>query len=304
MTKRLIHLFFLLGPLLFLTGAASAAVPSITVRGLTIDYSPFTLVAKPGEELAIGMDEGFEVLLNNSQVGKRITGAWAFTAPKQPGHYPVSVSNGKESELNLNLFVTVPVSNVSKETLNGYRIGPLPGGYWKHPELYRSPEGFIEVTEDLLDLQLSPHFTLRQFLCKQESDYPKYIVLKEPLLALLEALLGAVRERGYSATTFGIISGYRTPWYNRKIGNVPNSRHVYGDAMDFFVDVDDDGRMDDLNGDGRHNEGDVDLLATIAKEFMRAPGNEAFRGGVGRYNKNSRHGGFVHVDTRGYNARW
>ncbi len=121
---------------------------------------------------------------------------------------------------------------------------------------------------------------------------------------LLEGLVGAVQDAGYPITTLGVISGYRTPWYNRSIGNVSNSRHVYGDAFDFFVDLDGDGRMDDLNGTGRHDRADVDLLAGIVDEFMRRPGNAPLLGGMGRYYKTSRHGGFVHADTRGFPARW
>lgn len=153
-------------------------------------------------------------------------------------------------------------------------------------------------------MPVSPHFTLGQFLCKQESQYPKYIVLQESLLILLEALLGAVREAGYPVATFGVISGYRTPYYNKRIGNVANSRHVYGDAMDFFVDVDGDGLMDDLNGDGRKNREDIDLLYEIVEAFLRRPENKVLVGGVGRYYQSAHHGGFIHVDSRGYRARW
>ena len=204
----------------------------------------------------------------------------------------------------LNLFVGRPVSEISDGLLNGYRIGQPPPSHKKYPTLYRAPEVYFEVTVDNVDTHLSPHFTLRQFLCKQESDYPKYVVLRESLLLLLEGLVGAVSEAGYPVHTLGVISGYRTPWYNKSIGNVSNSRHVYGDAFDFFVDVDEDGKMDDLDGNGRHDRGDVDLLVGVVDEFMRRPENAHLMGGVGRYYKTSRHGGFVHVDTRGFAARW
>jgi uncharacterized protein YcbK (DUF882 family) len=113
-----------------------------------------------------------------------------------------------------------------------------------------------------------------------------------------------VQAAGYPVETFGVISGYRTPYYNKQIGNVPNSRHIYGDAMDFFIDLDGDGRMDDLNGDGDNNRADVDILFEIVKEFKRRPENSELAGGVGRYYQVSHHGGFIHVDTRGYKARW
>ena len=296
-------LLFLL-PLLLSAAAAQASTPTITVRGLSVNHSPFTVVAMPDEALAIGAPAGHDATLDGKPTGQRQGESLQLKAPTRPGVYSLRISNGDDSLVALNLIVTVPASAIRDETLNGYRMGPPPPGHDKYPELYRPPAGFIEVTEDLLDLQLSPHFRLRQFLCKQHSGYPKYIALQESLLLLLEGLLGAVRERGHDIDTFGVISGYRTPWYNRKIGNVANSRHVYGDAMDFYVDEDGDGRMDDMNGDGLHDQRDVDLLAAIAEEFMTRPGNSLLYGGIGRYDKTGRHGGFVHVDTRGYGARW
>lgn len=278
------------------------------VRELAVAYSPFSVIVLPGESLALPVLVGS---LNGASLNAAVDlevvvaeRALQISAPDEPGMYPISLqlANGESRELNL--FVTVPASAIVDESLNGYRMGPSPPGHPRYPELYRAPAGFIEVHEDMLDIRLSPHFTLGQLLCKQKSEYPKYLALKEALLVLLEGLLGAVRERGHPAQSFGVISGYRTPWYNKQIGNVPNSRHVYGDAMDLYIDVDRDGKMDDLDGDGDQDLQDVVVLAEIADEFMRRPGNSLVFGGVGRYGKTSRHGGFVHVDTRGYAARW
>lgn len=190
------------------------------------------------------------------------------------------------------------------EELEGYRIGPPPEGHTRYPDMYLRPGLYFRVTPRNIDTRLSEHFTLRQFLCKQESDYPKFVIVRESLLILLEGLIDAVHEAGYPVETFGIISGYRTPEYNRSIGNVPNSRHVYGDALDFYVDQDQDGVMDDLNQDGANNRLDVELLYDIVDEFKKLPESQRLFGGVGYYYKTSHHGGFVHVDTRGYRARW
>lgn len=278
------------------------------VRELAVDYSPFSIIALPGESLALPLLVGsLKLATLNAAADLDVViqdRALQISAPDQPGMYPISLQLANGESRDINLFVTVPASAIEDESLNGYRMGPSPPGHPRYPELYRAPAGFIEVNEDMLDIRLSPHFTLGQLLCKQESGYPKYLALKESLLVLLEGLLGAVRERGHPAQTFGVISGYRTPWYNRQIGNVPNSRHVYGDAMDLYIDVDRDGNMDDLDGDGDQDLQDVVLLAEIADEYMRRPGNSLVYGGVGRYGKTSRHGGFVHVDTRGYAARW
>jgi hypothetical protein len=296
-------LFFCL--LFSVSVVASADVPAVTIRGLTVDFSPFTLIAARGERLTVTAPQGFEVALEGKRLLSDNASDWIVEAPTAPGLYALTVSNAGGIKIHVNLLVMVAASAVKDHALNGYRIGPPPPGNSKHPALYQQPAGFIEVTEDMLDLQLTPHFQLWQFLCKQEDGYPKYLVLQERLLVLLEGLLQTVRNAGYPAQTFGVISGYRTPWYNKKIGNVANSRHVYGDAMDLFVDMNNDGRMDDLNRDGVNNRADVDLLADMAEKYMTStPTGRPVQGGVGRYSKNSRHGGFVHVDTRGYFARW
>ena len=129
-------------------------------------------------------------------------------------------------------------------------------------------------------------------------------MLREKLLYLLEDLLLEIQGNGYSIETFGFISGYRTPYYNRKIGNVKYSRHVYGDAADIFIDGDGDGRMDDVNADGVVDRGDIQLFYDIANRFKDARTASDYVGGLGLYKNNARHGGFVHVDTRGYRARW
>ena len=89
-------------------------------------------------------------------------------------------------------------------------------------------------------------------------------VLRQPLLVKLEQLLEEVNERGREAHTFTLLSAYRTPSYNAAIGNETTySRHSYGDAADIFVDANEDGRMDDLNRDGRHNLADAHWLGEI-----------------------------------------
>jgi len=204
---------------------------------------------------------------------------------------------------NLNHY---PASSIRKGRLQGYMIGSKPAAH-PHPDYakyYEAPAHFYEITADNIHTQVSEHFTLGQFLCKQASDYPKYIALQPSLLELLERLVEEFERLGYPVETFGVISGYRTPWYNRQIGNIPNSRHLYGDAMDFYLDADGNGRMDDINKDGRSDAADVDLLFGLVDTFRKQPENAGLIGGVGRYYPNDRHGGYIHVDTRGFRARW
>jgi hypothetical protein len=194
---------------------------------------------------------------------------------------------------------------VQGEYLNGYRIGRYPDKPLRGLAIYRPPAGFIEVTPENRDTRLSPHFTLGQFLCKQESGWPKYVVLRERLILKLEMILEEVNKRGHTARTFTVMSGYRTPFYNKAIGNVRYSRHVYGGAADIYIDEDPaDGNMDDLNGDGRIDYRDAAVLYAIIDDLYGHAWYQPFVGGLGRYRKTANHGPFVHVDVRGFRARW
>jgi len=86
-------------------------------------------------------------------------------------------------------------------------------------------------------------------------------MLRERLLLKLEMLLEEAKRLGLSVTTFQILSGCRTPYYNQSIGNETRySRHLYGDAADIYVDEDGDGSMDDLDGDGREDLDDAEVF--------------------------------------------
>jgi len=201
--------------------------------------------------------------------------------------------------------VIVPYSDLEGETLNGYRIGNYPARPLRGLSIYRPPRGFIEVTPENQATLVAPHFRLEQFLCKQEGGWPKYVVLKERLLLKLEVILEAVNRKGYKASTFAILSGYRTPYYNRLIGNVRYSRHVWGGAADIYIDENPkDEMMDDLNADDRIDYRDADVIYDIIDEMYGQPWYAPFIGGLGRYKRTRGHGPFVHVDTRGFHARW
>ena len=62
--------------------------------------------------------------------------------------------------------------------------------------------------------------------------------------------------------------------------------------------------MADLNGDGRHDQRDSKFLAQLVEKMTSKPANKKLSGGLGVYRPNKAHGPFVHVDTRGQEARW
>ncbi len=231
---------------------------------------------------------------------------WKWQAPSSIGLYPLKIiRDSMDDSMTLNVFVMVPYSCIEGEYINGYRMGRYPDVELKKLPIYLPPKGFVEVTEGNREAAVSPHFRLDQFLCKQESDYPKYLVLRTRLLLKLETILEKVNEQGYACETLHVMSGYRTPYYNKVIGNVKYSRHLWGGAADIFIDKDpEDGMMDDLNQDGRVDYQDAAILYDIIDGMYGKSWYEIFKGGLGRYRKTRNHGPFVHVDVRGFRARW
>jgi len=279
------------------------------------EISPYNVIGiflLPGEttfiEVVNSSTAGKFILKHSGgQVNRINNRQWRLKAHTTPGLYPATIYNPEQTDsVTLNIFVMVPRSEKRRGYLNGYRIGHYPVTPLRGLAAYRAPKGFIEVTPENENTYLSPHFQLKQFLCKQAGDYPKYVVLQERLLLKLQLILERVNERGYFADTFVIMSGYRTPYYNRAIGNVQYSRHVYGDAADIYIDTRPPyGTMDDLNGDGRIDHRDAAILYEIIDELYPHPWYKPFRGGLGLYKERPGvRGPFVHVDTRGNRARW
>ena len=282
------------------TFALGAGSVSSSYRIQTISVIPQGSI-----ELRVTASDGpaqFELIADAGAVSRRDDRSWNWRAPEKPGLYKVRViRRNMPDTIVVNAFVTVPKERLEGEYLNGYRVGRYP----RPPRpIYNHPDGFIEVTPENLDVRVSPHFKLRQFVCKQQSGYPKYLVLDRSLLTKLEILLERFNAAGYHANSFNVMSGYRTPHYNRAIGNVALSRHVWGAAADIFVDEDGDDYMDDINGDGKSDTSDIKILYDIANELAAEADYQVFLGGLGTYRANNRHGPYLHVDVRGRRARW
>jgi hypothetical protein len=233
------------------------------------------------------------------------TGCWEWTSPSAPGLYPIQVAapDGGNA-VTLQAFVVVPYDRLQGDLLNGYRIGRYPEKPLRGLACYRVPAGFVEVTRENEDELVSPHFRLKQFVCKQPAGSQKYVVLNERLLLALEYALERVKEAGYRATTFHVMSGYRTPAYNGSLGNVRYSLHQWGAAADIFIDENGDGVMDDLNGDGLIDIRDAEVLYRLIDEASTRPEAQGLIGGLGKYPATAAHGPFVHVDVREGKARW
>ena len=234
-----------------------------------------------------------------------------FTAPKNPGIYNLAIQFNQAVQpiKDLSVVTLVPFNKKKQGKIGLYFLGSWPfekGGVPKTPA-YADPSGFIMVTEQNQNTMMSAHFRLRDFVTKTQFNvWPKYVLLNPKLLDKLELVISELEASGHPVRHLQIMSAFRTPSYNYTGGNTQGranlSRHMYGDASDVFVDNDGNGVMDDLNGDGRIDVRDAQvILAAVDRVERRHP---VLVGGVGVYSACCGHGPFTHIDVRGYRARW
>lgn len=279
---------------------AGRAAFAVTVGGLAVPYDVLAIEALPGETLEIAAPAGAGLRYGDGSVEARPDG-WSWTAPGTPAIVPLRLEDAGR-QVRLNVLVLHPMSEVRGETLNGYRIGRYLARPLRGSPKYLPPDGFVELLPGDEDVLLSPHLTLGQFRCKQPGPR-QYLHVTDGLLLKLEAVLEAANAAGYGAPTLHVMSGFRTPAYNAAVGNeTVYSRHLWGDAADVWVDADGDGEMDDWNRDGRVDLADIRILAGLAEQVEAR--HRDLVGGIGLYHRTSAHGPFVHVDARGWAARW
>lgn len=274
-----------------------------------ISHRIMAVTAMPNASVALSVEDdkpgaGYLVTAPEETVTPISDQQWLFSAPSTPGLHSVTVTDTTtRTAVRLQVFVLTPW-NHDQQRLDGFRIGQYQQRALRGLERYEPPAGFIRVTAENEDVRVSPNFRLDQFLCKQTETTPQFLLVQTRLLQRLEKTLAALNDRGHDVSTLHVMSAYRTPYYNRSIGNTTEySRHLYGDAADVFVDETGNQWMDDLNGDGRIDRADAQYLARIVRS-VPTPGDDQFNGGLGIYGSASHRGPFVHVDLRGHRARW
>ena len=231
-----------------------------------------------------------------------------LAAPDDEGVWSTAIRVGSalKEVADFNVITLTPLSRRERGRIGLYYIGTWPTER-RARRGYETPSGFIEVTEENRDTPVSDHFALGDFLTKgQENVWPKYLVLDMRLVDKLELVLLDLEERGHVTNGATVMSGFRTPQYNARGGSTAGraslSRHMYGDAADVFIDNDGNGWMDDLNGDGKVNIKDSEVIQAAVDRVEREHPNLV--GGAGVYVATSGHGPFIHIDVRGYRARW
>lgn len=275
--------------------ALPSYVTRVFVPVVPVSENVLTIANLPAEEV-IQTPHGFDVRVrNNSFV--------AYSDGGERGGYAVVRAGGRD--LTLTLVSVVPYERMQNGKLDGYRVGEYEKTPLRGLETYEVPKGFIRLTNENAALRVSDHYSMKDFQCKLDGT-TKFLLLRPEALVKLEILQHELETKhGVKFSRFTIMSGYRTPYYNARIGNETSySRHLYGDAMDIYIDDDRDGNMDDVNRDGRIDTGDARFLLRVAEEIDNSSEWNWLKGGAGVYHANSAHGPYIHVDVRGYVARW
>ena len=122
--------------------------------------------------------------------------------------------------------------------------------------------------------QLTKNFRLSEFKCKDGTDVPDD--LRENVQLLCDNLQVL---RDHIGKPIRVISGYRSPKYNRRIGGAKRSQHMLAKAADIKVT----------------GMSPSEVKAEIVKLIKEG---KMMSGGIGLYTT------FTHYDVRGRNARW
>jgi uncharacterized protein YcbK (DUF882 family) len=220
-------------------------------------------------------------------------------APLEAGFYELVLTrSGIPQRLaEPKLAVIVPFELKLGSSLNGYQIGHYPAE-WAHDEQAERPAGFAEVREEQLDLPLTRHLKLRDFINHDsQTMWPRYVAIDPRVLDKVELVLEELaRRRGEERMDFDVSvhSGFRTPLHNAGVeGSARDSRHLYGDAADVAIDADGDGKLTLF--DAYRVETAVDWVERMHPELA---------GGLGVYSSQRFATPYCHIDARGERKRW
>lgn len=215
-------------------------------------------------------------------------------APGSAGFYQLALVRGPSRKVleELTVAVLVPFEQKIGGAVNGYRIGT----YLAERISGRSvPAGFLEITPAVLELNVTKHLQVRDFVNQdRQVQWPRYAAVNPRLLDKVE-LVVAELARWHGQDSLGVrvrvTSGFRSPEHNRRVRRAAaDSRHQYGEAVDLVIDAD---------GDGRITRTDMRLVG-LAVEIVEMH-HPHLVGGLGLYLRGSPH---VHIDVGGKRSRW
>ena len=227
-----------------------------------------------------------------------LTGDKVFAPPKAGFYRLALLKEGQQRSIEgLTLAVLVPFEEKEGAMLRGYRIGTYLAERvrGKTPP----PEGFLEITPADVDIPITKHLRVGDFLNHDQMGvWPSYAAVNPKLLDKLELVIAEIaRWHGAKAITdieIDVHSGFRAPEHNKRIRRAArDSQHQYGDAADVAIDA---------NGDGKLTAIDSRMVG-LAVEIVELKHPDLV-GGLGIYTSGHSSTNYVHIDVRGRRARW
>ena len=221
------------------------------------------------------------------------------SAPPNAGFYRLALMKAgqKRAVEGLTLAVLVPFEEKEGAMLHGYRIGTYLAERMRGKT--PPPEGFLEITPADIDIPITKHLRVGDFLNHdQQGVWPSYAAVNPELLDKLELVIAEIaRWHGANAVAnieIDVHSGFRAPAHNRTIRRAArDSQHQYGDAADVAIDA---------NGDGKITAIDSRMVG-LAVEIVELKHPDLV-GGLGIYTSGHSSTNYVHIDVRGRRARW
>ena len=291
----------------FLSEALPIAVPSSTAFGTS--GGVLLRFAMPGARIQYPLDvHGDPTSLQYDWVRLGETAASGnsqpligsdVSAPQKAGFYRLALVRGDQLRIidGLTVAVLVPFKEKEGTMLNGYRIGTYLAE--KLASNQEPPAGFLEITERDVNLPISKHLRVGDFLSHDnQQTWPRYAAISPRLLDKLELVISEIMRWHGSAQPVSLAldvhSGFRAPAHNSRIKRAArDSQHQYGDAADLILDANGDGKVTSLDS----------RLVGLAVEIVELKHPELV-GGLGVYTSGHARTNYVHIDARGKRARW
>lgn len=293
---------------------------------LTFADNPM-LVVPPGENLQLTCElagKAGSIVVFKDDAPVQESAIINFAVPERPGSYYIRLglmsSDPAEPPAGREICVVVPFKASGSRNADGIdlRADDQQIGRYRHtsrsgnrkvkanPDSYQAPVWWFRITPTNAGFSLVPGMAAGELVAPSEDTgkpHTDLVPVCYPMWQTVHTLRLALEAKGIPASAMKLISVYRAPPYNRAIGSNSFGRHIYGDAFDFYIDLEGDTKASDLNRDGKRDRRDAYVVVAIIEDLM-ADGKIPM-GGIGVYNTiGGDHEVTMHVDNRGHRATW
>ena len=199
------------------------------------------------------------------------------------------ITTKAELDAVLNSFEKVSYKEMDKDYLKYSKMNLS-----KYSSMVRSGT-FYKIPSDSIYHRIVGKTRIKNLVSKDKNYYAAlrgedvdvYWLLDKRILYKVIELQDELEKMGHNRNAMFLRSGHRHPRRNDEVGGATKSQHLSGKAVDISVQ--------DINRDGKYTEADKKIVLDLAENKIIKNS-----GGVGLYPGTRA----VHLDIRGYRARW